>query len=105
MKTKGIPLNMPCSDPEGCKHFKDAMKAAERIKKLESKYEDTQQLRQKSAKMIITIVRLNEQIRELKQIIMDIEDYATINFDETLLQLIEGLKDGKNRRDILYGKT
>ena len=47
----------------------------------------------------------DEEIKRLKQIIMDIEDYATINFDETLLQLIEGLKDGKNRRDILYGKT
>ena len=47
----------------------------------------------------------DEEIERLKQIIMDIEDYATINFDEKLLQLIEGLKDGKNRRDILYGKT
>jgi hypothetical protein len=36
MKTKDLPLNMPCSDPEGCKHFKNAMKYAERIKKLES---------------------------------------------------------------------
>ena len=35
MKTKDIPLNMPCSDPEGCKHFKDVMKANERIKGLE----------------------------------------------------------------------
>jgi len=35
METKDLPLNMPCSDPEGCKHFKNAMKLQERIKELE----------------------------------------------------------------------
>lgn len=33
-KTKDRPVNMPCSDPEGCKHFKAEMKLEERIKKL-----------------------------------------------------------------------
>lgn len=37
--TKDIPLNMPCSDPEGCKHFKAEMKLNERIKELEEKKE------------------------------------------------------------------
>jgi hypothetical protein len=41
-------------------------KLRERIREIEKKYEDTQQLRQKSAKLIITIVSLNERIAELE---------------------------------------
>jgi len=36
METKDLPLNMPCSDPEGCKHFKNEIKLQERIKELET---------------------------------------------------------------------
>jgi len=35
METKDLPLNMPCSDPEGCKHFKNEIKLQERIIELE----------------------------------------------------------------------
>lgn len=34
--TKDRPLNMPCDDPEGCKHFKAEMKLREQIKKLKA---------------------------------------------------------------------
>lgn len=37
--TKDRPLNMPCDDPEGCKHFKAEMKLQERIKVLEAVYD------------------------------------------------------------------
>ena len=43
--------------------------------------------------------------KELEGIIMDIEDRATINFDDKLLLFIKELKDGKSRRNLLYGKT
>ena len=33
-KTKDRPVNMPCSDPEGCKHFKAEMKLEEENKRL-----------------------------------------------------------------------
>ena len=41
-KIKDLPLNMPCSDPEGCKHFKNEIKLRERIKELE---EENKQLK------------------------------------------------------------
>ena len=34
METKDLPLNMPCSDPEGCKHFKNEIKLEERVEEL-----------------------------------------------------------------------
>ena len=67
--------------------------------------EEIEKLKAEIEKMDKELETKDKQIKEFKQIIMDIKDYATINFDEKLLQLIEGLKDGKNRRDILYGKT
>ena len=36
MKIKDRPVNMPCSDPEGCKHFKAEIQLNERIKMLEA---------------------------------------------------------------------
>ena len=33
-KTKDRPVNMPCSDPEGCKHFKAEMALEEENKRL-----------------------------------------------------------------------
>ncbi len=32
--TKDRPLNMPCDDPEGCKHFKAEVELEERIKRV-----------------------------------------------------------------------
>lgn len=39
-KIKDLPLNMPCSDPEGCKHFKNEIKLRERIKELEGEIQE-----------------------------------------------------------------
>jgi len=36
--TKDRPLNMPCNDPESCKHFKAETELQERIKELEQIY-------------------------------------------------------------------
>ena len=35
MEIKDRPLNMPCSDPEGCKHFKAEIQLNKRIKEFE----------------------------------------------------------------------
>ena len=38
MDTKDLPLNMPCSDPEGCKHFKNEIKLEAENRKLKQKH-------------------------------------------------------------------
>jgi len=41
------------------------------------------------------ILELEEDNKRLNKIIDDIEDWATVSFDESLLKLIEALKDGE----------
>jgi len=64
METKDLPLNMPCSDPEGCKHFKDAMKFAERIKELEA---ENKTLRQSCDNHVAINRQRLDRIKELEQ--------------------------------------
>ena len=64
-KTMGFPASFITGFCPSCAG-KYITQQAKRITELEAKYEDTQQLRQKSAKMIIAIVRLNERIKEMQ---------------------------------------
>ena len=73
MKIKDRPLNMPCSDPEGCKHFKAEIQLNKRIAELEGLLTKERELRKEDVKFLMARLPSDELRRLLDTMEQDLK--------------------------------